>query len=248
MKKLWSLAILAVLAGCQSWSSQDKTTSQPTTSARAAKQTEQQAKIPVVKEELQVGKRQVPSGKAEVQTRTKKEQVQENIPLREEQVTVERKPAGREPKPGEAEQAFKEQSVEMTETREEPVISKRPRVTEEITMRKEAGERTETVNESVRSTDVDVQGSQEVKASMGLSRYEQDFLQHYSSHFSEAGSYDDYQPAYHYGYGLATRGGGNWSDIESQAQRNWEDQHPGSWDRFQPAIKYGWEKAKQGKG
>jgi hypothetical protein len=212
MKNLLCLAIVAaVFAGCQSWSAQDRA-SQPTTSARTAKQTEQQAKIP------------------------------------EEHVTVERKPAGRESKPGEMEQALKEQSVEMTETREEPVISKRPRATEEITMRKEAGEHTESVNESVRSTDVDVQGSQEVKASMGLSRYEQDFLQHYTSHFSDAGSYDEYRPAYHYGYGLATRGGRNWSDIESQAQRNWEEQHPGSWDRFQAAIQYGWEKAKQGRG
>jgi hypothetical protein len=135
-----------------------------------------------------------------------------------------------------------------SESREEPVVSKRPRTTEEVTLREGASEHTETINKSVQSTDEEVQGSQEVRASMGLSRYEQDFLQHYTSHFSDAGSYDEYRPAYHYGYGLATRGGGNWSEVESEAQRNWEEQHPGSWDRFRAAIQYGWEKAKQGKG
>jgi hypothetical protein len=201
MKRACCIGILGLLiAGCQSWRG-DETTAQPSqssrstaTSQRTAK-TEQQAQIPAVKEELQVGKRQIPS-----------------------------------------------------ETREEPVVSKRPRVTEEVTLRQEAGEHSETTNESIQSTDDEVQGSQEVKASMGLSRYEQEFLQHYTSHFSDAGSYDEYRPAYHYGYGLATRGRGNWSEVESEAQRNWEDQHPGSWDRFRAAIQYGWEKAKQGKG
>ena len=135
--------------------------------------------------------------------------------------------------------------------REEPVVSKRKRVEEEVTLRKDTGERTartEITNESLRSTDADIQGSQELRASMGLSRYEQDFLQHYSRHFSDAGSYDEYRPAYHYGYALAAQGGGSWSAIESQAKRSWEDQHPGTWDRYQPAIQYGWEKAKQGRG
>jgi hypothetical protein len=200
MKRACYIGIAGLLiAGCQSWRG-DETTAQPSQSSRSTAtsqppKSEQQAKIPAVKEELQVEKRQVPS-----------------------------------------------------ETREEPVVSKRARVTEEVALRQEAGEHTETINESVRSTDEEVQGSQEVKASMGLSRYEQDFLQHYTSHFSDAGSYDEYRPAYHYGYGLATRGSGNWSEIESEAQRNWEEQHPGSWDHYRTAIQYGWEKAKQGKG
>src|SRR5918999_336354 len=109
---------MAVLvSGCQSWRGEE-TTPQPSSSTSASPRTaktEQQTKIPIVKEELQVGKRQVPSGKAEVQTRTKEEQVQESIPLREEHVSVERKRADRPPKQGEMDQAFKGQSIEMTE-------------------------------------------------------------------------------------------------------------------------------------
>jgi hypothetical protein len=213
--------------------------------------------MPVAKEQPQVGKGQASSGKAEAKTRTKKEEIQKHPPLREEQVSAERKPANRLPKTGEGDQALKERRVERAETREEPVVSKRPHATGEVTLRKESGEDTEAVRENVGNTDANVVGTQEAKRTTDPSRYEKDFEQHYKEHFSKdhfskdhfsGDSYDDYRRAYHYGYGLATSGAGNWKDVEPQAKQNWETQHPRTWDRFRSAIQYGWGKARDSKG
>jgi stress response protein YsnF len=46
--------------------------------------------------------------------------------------------------------------VEMTETDEEAVVSKTARVKEEVVLRKDATERTETVRDSVRREDVEI--------------------------------------------------------------------------------------------
>ena len=48
-------------------------------------------------------------------------------------------------------------TFEMTETAEQPVVAKQARVVEEVAVGKEASERTETVHETVRRTDVEVE-------------------------------------------------------------------------------------------
>jgi stress response protein YsnF len=54
-------------------------------------------------------------------------------------------------------QAFRERTVDVTTHREEPVVSKEARVKEEIVVRKEADQRTETVRDTVRRTEVEVE-------------------------------------------------------------------------------------------
>jgi len=113
-----------------------------------------QAVVPVVEEELAVGKRKVEKGGVRVETRVTETPVQEQVNLREEKVTVERRPVDR---PATAEDvAFQEGSLELKETAEEVVASKRPKVVEEVVVGKQATERTETVQDTVRRTDVDV--------------------------------------------------------------------------------------------
>ena len=53
--------------------------------------------------------------------------------------------------------AFQERTVDVTTNREEPVIAKEARIKEEIRVRKEADQRTETVRDSVRHTEVEVE-------------------------------------------------------------------------------------------
>ncbi len=56
----------------------------------------------------------------------------------------------------------------MTTTSERPVVSKEARVTEEVALRKQAGERQETVRETVRHSDVEVENiSQQTKGGKG---------------------------------------------------------------------------------
>ena len=111
--------------------------------------------LPVVKEELAVGKRQVSKGAVRVYSQVVETPVEETVALREERVKVERRPVDR---PVEAaDDSFCERTIEVDETAEEPVVGKRSRVVEEVRVGKEQTQREQTVRDTVRSTDVKVE-------------------------------------------------------------------------------------------
>ncbi|MDQ1470933.1 MAG: hypothetical protein QOJ99_2413 [Bryobacterales bacterium] len=112
--------------------------------------------IEVVEEELQVGKRAIRRGGVRVYSHVVSQPVQEQVRLREERVNVERRPVDREISPEEV-SALRDQTVEVTEMAEEPVVAKRARVREEVVVGKEATERTETIRDNVRHTEVEVE-------------------------------------------------------------------------------------------
>jgi uncharacterized protein (TIGR02271 family) len=115
-----------------------------------------QVAIPIVEEQLQVGKREIERGGVRIYTHVEERPVEEQVTLREENVTVERRPVDRAVTEGDM-AAFREGTIELTETAEVPVVSKEARVVEEVIVGKETTQHTETVRDTVRRTDVDVQ-------------------------------------------------------------------------------------------
>jgi uncharacterized protein (TIGR02271 family) len=111
--------------------------------------------IPVAEERLRVGKRDVSHGRVRIRSYVVETPVEEQVTLREERVAVERRPADRAL--NDADQAFQERTIEAEERSEEAVVSKQARVTEEVVVRKEAEQRTETVSDTVRQTEVEVE-------------------------------------------------------------------------------------------
>ena len=111
--------------------------------------------LQVVQEDLAVGKRQVQRGGARVHTYVTERPVEESVTLHEEHVTVERRPVDRAVTG--ADTAFREGSIEVTETAEVPVVAKSARVVEEVVVGKTATDRVETVSDTVRRTDVEVE-------------------------------------------------------------------------------------------
>jgi uncharacterized protein (TIGR02271 family) len=114
-------------------------------------------RIPIVEEELRVGKREVERGGARVRSYVTETPVSEQVNLREEHVSVERRPV--EGQSGQSDlggDMFKDREISMTETAEEAVVDKEARVREELVVRKTAEERTETVEDNVRHTEVEV--------------------------------------------------------------------------------------------
>lgn len=111
--------------------------------------------LPVVKEELAVGKRQVSKGGVRVYSHVVETPVEETVALREERATVDRRPVDRPVSA--ADDAFRDRTIEVSETAEEPVIAKRSRVVEEVRVAKEQTQREQTVRDTVRSTDVKVE-------------------------------------------------------------------------------------------
>lgn len=111
--------------------------------------------VPVAKEELAVGKHEVSRGGVRIYSHTVEKPVEEKVELREEHAKVERRPVDRPMSA--AEDPFRERSIEVSETAEEPVVSKRSRVIEEVRVGKQATQREQTVHDTVRQTDVRVE-------------------------------------------------------------------------------------------
>jgi uncharacterized protein (TIGR02271 family) len=193
--------------------------------------------LPVVEEQLRIGKRAVSSGGVRIYTRVTERPVEEEVRLREERVHVERRPVDR---PAGAE-AFRERSFEVEETREEPVVAKEARIIEEVVVTKEVQDRTAKVRDTVRRTDVEVDRPEDAE-------FEQDFRAHCRDTFGNQGlTYEQCAPAYRYGYSLGSdrrSTHGDWRATEAEARRQWEERNPGTWDRFGSAVRYAWERAR----
>jgi uncharacterized protein (TIGR02271 family) len=115
----------------------------------------QEEVIPVVEENLVVGKRDVSRGGVRVRSYVTETPVHEQVRLREENVNVERR-AVDQPLSSVDGDAFQERTVAMTATTEEAVIGKNARVVEEVVVSKTADERVEEINDTVRRTDVEI--------------------------------------------------------------------------------------------
>jgi len=113
--------------------------------------------IPVVEEEIRVGKREVESGGVRVETHITETPVNEQVTLRDESVTVERRAVNQPVDAATLTDAFREGTFEVREHDEEAVVQKEARIVEEVVVNKQVDQRTETIQDSVRRTDVDVQ-------------------------------------------------------------------------------------------
>jgi uncharacterized protein (TIGR02271 family) len=113
-------------------------------------------KIPIIEENIEVGKREVRTGGVRVRSRIVERPVEESVRLREERVSVERNTVDRPATSADLEN-FQERNIEMVERAEVPVVNKEARVVEEVSIGKEVEERNETIQDTVRKTEVDVE-------------------------------------------------------------------------------------------
>jgi uncharacterized protein (TIGR02271 family) len=120
----------------------------------------EEQRIPIVEEELRVGKREVTRGGARVRSYVRETPVEEQVTLREEHVSVERRPVQQQQgfqSTQNAEDLLQDREIEMRETAEEAVVQKVANVREELVVRKTAEEHVEQVSDTVRHTEVDVE-------------------------------------------------------------------------------------------
>ena len=96
--------------------------------------------VPVVQEELVVGKRTINTGGLRVIKRMSETPVSKIVSLREEHATIERRPINRAATAADFAN-FKEGTIEVKEMAEQAVVGKTARVVEEVQIGKEASER-----------------------------------------------------------------------------------------------------------
>lgn len=127
------------------------TSTASTTVPRDATEVQEEV-IPVYEEELNVGKRVIEQGRVRVHAYTVEQPVQKDLTLRDERVEIEHRPISHT---GDLRMP-QEHEIEVVERHEEPVVEKRMTANEEIAVRKEVDQHTETVRDTVRRTEVEI--------------------------------------------------------------------------------------------
>ncbi|WP_370425743.1 YsnF/AvaK domain-containing protein (plasmid) [Pantoea vagans] len=108
----------------------------------------------LAEERLEVGKRLVSEGSTRVRRYTVTDRVSENVSLHEQHAEIFRRPVNETGSPDQVD--WSEKTVEVEETHEQPVVNKTAQIIEEVVLRKEASDRVETINDSVRRQEVDI--------------------------------------------------------------------------------------------
>ncbi len=212
---------------------------------------QQRTVVPKVDEQLQVNKRQVGTGGIRVRTYVTEEPVEKTVNLRKEKVDVERRKVDR-PATQEDMDAFKERTIRIPVVTEEADVDKQARVTEEVVIHKDVDTEQQKVKDTVRQTHVDTEklGTQgkQVKG-RDFDAYDDRFRKHFDQRYRGSNaSYDQYRPAYQYGYNLGTTAryqNSDWNQVEPEAERRWEETNPNvSWDQVDEAVKTGFQAPK----
>jgi uncharacterized protein (TIGR02271 family) len=178
--------------------------------------------IPVVQEELRVGKRRVEKGGVRIYNRVVQQPVEEKVNLREERVHVERRPVDRPAT--EADKAFQERAVEATAMKEEAVVDKKARVVEEVRLTKDANERTETVRDNVRRTDVQVEQTGAAHPGQSSAFAADTFASQLAS-----------DQRFH---------GRDWKTVEPDVRKTYEQRYGSGWERFKDEIHRSWDRVR----
>ena len=113
--------------------------------------------VPIIEEELEIGKKVVQRGGVRIHTRTVEKPVETKVNLRQEHVHIERRAVDRPVSQADLD-TLEAGAITLTEQAEEAVIGKRKRVVEEVIVSKETESRTETLKDTLRRTDVEIEG------------------------------------------------------------------------------------------
>ena len=115
-----------------------------------------QTAIPIVEEQLAVGKREVDRGGVRVYSHVVETPVSTDVTLRDEKILVERRPVNRVASAADFNMG-QGSVIELNATGEEAVVGKTARVVEEVLVGKTSTSHTEVIKDSVRKTEVDVE-------------------------------------------------------------------------------------------
>ena len=205
--------------------------------------------VKLVEEDVRVGKREVQRGGVRVHTHVVEEDKEVPVRLRDETVHVEQRRVDRPATEADLADAFQEKTIEVTETDEEAVVSKEARVTGEVVVDKDVEERTETVREKVRRTEVDVdETGGRTTSGRAYTDYDDDFRTHHKSAFGGK-DYATYEPAYQYGYESAndTRyRDRSFKEVETDLRGDYEKRHgKGTFDKVKDAVSHAFNRGRR---
>jgi uncharacterized protein (TIGR02271 family) len=213
-------------------------------SAPASKTTEDRMQLR--EEELVAKKQTVEKGEVRVSKDVVTEQRTVDVPVRREEVTIERTPVDRRPSDQPIDEREDTISVPVREERVE--VEKRPVVYEEVGVGKREVETTQRVSDTVRREEARIEGASDVRGT-GWDQVRTDYQKRWQERYGGSGQrWEDAEPAYRYGYEMRDRPeyrGRAWNDVESDFQHDWRQRNPNTpWERAKDFVRDTWESAR----
>jgi len=182
-----------------------------------------EVRVPVVEEQLQVGKREVDLGEVEIRRRVVEEEQSVPVTLRREEVTVEQVGTPTRPlQPGE--DAFQEGTIRVPVRGEEAVVAKEAVVTGEVVVEKDVTNQQQQVADTVRRTEVDF----DENYNQARTGFQQDFTTRASSATDDRSrnrTFEHAEPNYRAGYQAGTDqrySGQEFETVEPDLRRQYE--------------------------
>ena len=201
--------------------------------------TEGEIRVPVVEEQLQVGKREVDLGEVEIRRRVVEEQQSVPVTLRREEVEVREVDTPDRPLRA-GEEGFREEIIRVAVHGEEAVIAKEAVVTGEVVVEKDVEVEQRTVSDTVRRTEVDF--DEHYRQARG------DFEQHHASTVgAQGGAFEEHEPHYRTGFmtGADQRyAGREFEDVEPELRQGHETTGGGGWERLREQVRTGFNRAR----
>ena len=145
----------------QGWSNYDENAPVYSEDEIKADRAAESATLTETQEELKVGKRRENDGRVKVFKRVSEDKVEDSVELESQRAVVRRRSVDR-PATAADGKAFEEGAVEVKQFSEEAVAEKSTRVTGEVDVGIDRTKKTKTVSDTVRSTEVEVEGDAEV--------------------------------------------------------------------------------------
>jgi uncharacterized protein (TIGR02271 family) len=231
-------------------------------SGRGRSERDEGRRMELREEELQVRKETHEVGEVEVRKEVVSEQRTVDVPIRREEVSVERHPTERRPSDrpiGEGEK------IEVPVREEEVTLEKRPVVYEEVEIGKRQIEETRQVSGQVRRevAHVETEGDVTVPGATGgrssfrsWDEYGPTYRQEWQSRSGSSGRrWEDEEPYHRYGYEMAhdpRYQGREWHDVEPTLRTDYQDwarrnnyrQGDSAWDDFKQRVRESWDSAR----
>lgn len=155
------IATLTWASGCASNKGGTGTDYDASTGSQSSSPGETKAVIPLYKESLDVGTKQVDAGTVRVKKVVKTETVNQPVQLRHEEIEIERLPASSSDTAS-MDSAFQEKETVIHLMKEEPVIQKRTTSAGQVVLQTHSQSTQQNVQATLRSEDVDVAKSGDV--------------------------------------------------------------------------------------
>lgn len=198
-------------------------------------------RVPIVEEQVSVGKVSEQRGGVRLHTYVEELEVSKTVQLREEHVEVERHKVDRPVNAGDR-AVFEERTIKVDEMAERPVVKKEARVVEEIEIKKDVSTRPQTVTETVRRTDVEIDEDIDVKPLAADAAWRH----HFDTNYASSGeSWDTWHPAYKFGHELGSDEryrNAEWGTVESEARTRWGKTNDiSTWEKIKAAVRHAFD-------